>query len=156
MRDAAIHIVQSLKVNVNKEVRTQENFDPHGNAQNGQLKVEDVQPEVVVKATGLPKHAKDVKVSDSKQKTPLTQVEEKVVMKKEGEKPNVKKTEEKPDVKKEEPKPEKSNVDEGNQVDTNVDEKLCKKGNELGELCCVCVCVCLFVCLFGWVWVLSG
>ena len=43
VRNSAIHIIQSLKVNVHKEVN---DIDPHGNTLNSHLKVEDVLPEV--------------------------------------------------------------------------------------------------------------
>ena len=118
MRDAAIYIVHSLKVNVNKELKEQSDIDPHGN--NGQLKVETVVPEVVRGEKRPSRPNNSVTNDDSKPGKPTDIVKQPV------------KVQEKPGVNREAFKSHGPNSDGQTHNDTNSNTKFCK-GNKLGE-----------------------
>ena len=126
MRDAAIHIVQSLKVNVNKELKEQSDIDPHGN--NGQLKVEEVVPEVVRVEEKPSRPNNSVTNDDSKAGKPTEIVKQPVTV------------DEKPGVKKEESNTQGPTSDGQGHDGIKSNTKFCSKGDKLGE---TFICGCL-------------
>jgi len=117
VRASAIHIIQSLKVNVHKETS---DIDPHGNTLNGHLKVEDVLPEVK-------QEAKAQTLSVSSDSSSKGKAEEKPQMateppKNEGEKS---------DTSKEGPVTKAANGDGKLHSDSSANKELCNKKNQL-------------------------
>lgn len=123
MRDAAIHIVQSLQIDLNKNSQDQNTaVDPHGNTVKQSTNFEEVAPEVVNLKTAPPEELKKgSEKSEESEKPPITvmPVEE------------VKKI-----VTKEAPKkePEKSDVKKKDATET-AEDKICKVAEGLDKLC---------------------
>ena len=124
MREAAIHIVQSLQIDVNKDKHGElAIIDPHGNNPEQHQNVEDILPEVVTKPP---------------QPVEKTRTGNKDEAKKPAEKPaeiSVKTETKQPDAVKKVIENEKPKDEKGKSDGKNGQQGLCEKGKNLGKFC---------------------